>query len=147
MHAVIPALDIYIEGVAATKGSWRSVNTKRGHRLIPDNPDEQAWSQLIAWHARAKLKNAEPTKLRYAVHIVCELPHRAGRKSFNRDADKLARSALDSLSGVLYADDEQVDRLVVDKYRGDVPGMRIRAWEYEPNPTRIFERMQAMGDL
>lgn len=123
------ALDITVPGIAQTKGSWRSVTTKRGPRLIPDNEEEKAWAELIAWHARAQLKNAAPTAKRYAVRIVAELPPRMGRKSYNRDVDKLARSCLDALTGILWIDDEQVDRLEISKCRGVEPGMHIVATE------------------
>jgi Holliday junction resolvase RusA-like endonuclease len=126
-------LDIYVRGIAQTKGSWKSINTRRGPRLIPDNPDEEAWATQIAWQAKLALKHKHgPDKRRYTVTILVELPPRAGRKSYNRDVDKLARSCLDALTGVIYADDEQVDRLVIEKCRGGVPGMRLIVSECDP---------------
>jgi Holliday junction resolvase RusA-like endonuclease len=41
------------------------------------------------------------------------------------DVDKLARSVLDSLTGVLFHDDAQVVHLVVSKDYGDAPGVRV----------------------
>lgn len=127
-------LDIVVEGIPQTKGSWRSVNTKRGHRLIPDNPDEAAWAQLIAWTAKAKLKNtiALDKTRRYSVNIDVVLPPRIGRKSYNRDADKVARSVLDALTKIVWFDDEQVDCLHVYKQRGDSPGAHIIVWDITP---------------
>lgn len=110
-----------VDGIPMTKGSWRIMRGK----LIPDNEGEPEWAAVLGWAARAKLKNAEPVKARYAVKALFTMPHAQGRQQYRRDLDKLARSALDALEGIVWTNDEQVDSLHLDKRRGDHPGAHI----------------------
>lgn len=115
------ALDIFVPGIPMTKGSWKVFRRK----LIPDNPGEPEWAATVGWVARAKLRNAEPVKARYAVRIEFTLPPAQGRKLYRRDLDKLARSVFDALEGIVWTNDEQVEWLQCGKCRGDTPGARI----------------------
>lgn len=45
------------------------------------------------------------------------------------DADNIAKSICDALNGVVYADDKQVIRLVVDKWYSDRPRAEVRISE------------------
>ncbi len=118
-------LHISVPGIPATKGSWKSIRVNGKPRLIPDNPDEEGWALAVAWAARAKLRGAPPTSKRCAVRCEFTMPPRAGRKSYNRDADKLVRSVLDAMTKIVYIDDEQVDEIWASKRRGDTPGATI----------------------
>lgn len=44
------------------------------------------------------------------------------------DADKIARAALDAMTGVVFRDDSQVARLVVEKRYHSTPGVFVRVW-------------------
>ncbi len=106
-------LRLWVDGVAETKGSW--VFLGRG-RCKSDNPRERAWSTAVGWAAKIQMRGAPPRRERVGVTILFRLPPRPdGTKRNQRDIDKLARSVLDALSGIAYADDEQVDQLIVDK--------------------------------
>lgn len=126
-------LTLYVSGVPMTKGSWRSITDRRTGkpRLIPDNPDEEAWALAISWAAKAKLRGRAPSKARIRIGCVFMMPPRAGRKSYNRDVDKLLRSVLDAMTKVVYVDDEQVDDVRAIKLRGDNPGVAITVEEIE----------------
>lgn len=107
-----------VAGLPETKGSWVSVGRGKMRR---DNPRERAWSDAVAWSAKlaltrlaARASVPRPTS-RFAVTIVCYLPPAVGQKN-KRDVDKLARSVLDALTGIVYGDDEQVDSLAVRKF-------------------------------
>lgn len=122
-------LEFSVRGMPQTKGSWRVFMRKGRPVLVPDNDAEPAWAQLVGWAARAKLRNIiEPDKLaRYRVTMLFALPVPAGRgRKGRRDGDKLARSILDALTGIVWADDEQVDTFTVDKIIGEAePGVMI----------------------
>jgi Holliday junction resolvase RusA-like endonuclease len=121
---VIDRLAFRVDGVPATKGSWRIV---RGRTLIPDNPGEPAWAQTVAWTARATLRNRlEPDARRYRVRVLFTLPPVTGRGRKNRrDLDKLLRSLLDALTGIVWLDDEQVCKADAEKIVSDRPGADI----------------------
>lgn len=114
-----------VDGIPATKGSWRIVH---GRKLIPDNPGEPEWAQLVAWTARATLRNRiEPDARRYRVRVVFTLPAPSGRgaRKNRRDVDKLVRSLLDALTSLVWRDDEQVDEVHATKCIGERPGADI----------------------
>jgi crossover junction endodeoxyribonuclease RusA len=114
-------LEFDVRGIIPeTKGSWRSVG--RG-RLIPDNPKSASWENAIAWMARQAISrkaargvsfSVEPERVGVVLLFVLPPPPSKAKK-YRRDIDKLARAALDALTGIVYADDEQVDELEVSK--------------------------------
>lgn len=115
---MITRLAFRVDGFPQTKGSWRPAGRKRtgGIRLVPDNPEETAWADSVAWAARAVLRGHQADARRYAVALDFTLippPNRT--RKHRRDIDKLARSCLDALTGIVYLDDEQVDKLEVTK--------------------------------
>lgn len=122
-------IDFHVWGKPETKGSWRAF-IKRGRVvLVPDNDAEPVWAQIVAWAARAHLRNViEPDKAtRYVVSLDFVLvPPPNKRRTNRRDLDKLARSILDALTGIVWADDEQVERLELDKTIGPTPGVHVR---------------------
>lgn len=108
-----------VDGMPVTKGSWKPGHG-RGGRIVmrPDNADEPAWANAVAWAARiAGRGEHKPSKTsRFSVHLEFTLePPPSARRTNRRDIDKLARSVLDALTGIVWADDEQVDHLVIDK--------------------------------
>ncbi len=117
-------LEIQIDGVPQTKGSWR-VGMRHGKPfLYADNDAEPAWAHMVAWTVRARLRGHAADDRRYAVRLAFTLPQNRGRKN-QRDLDKLARSILDALSSIVWIDDEQVEDLNLSKRVGDTPGVVI----------------------
>lgn len=136
-----------VDGMPETKGSWRPAGRKRtgGIRLVPDNPAEAAWAEQVAWAARAAIGGPPvPDRQRYQVALdFTLLPPcgRGGRKN-QRDIDKLARSCLDALNGIVWLDDAQVKRLLLDDgvtgedERG-LPGLEAVIAPWVPGLTRV----------
>ncbi len=134
-------ISFFVAGLAQTKGSWRCVG--RG-RFIPDNPDEVAWSHLVAWEAKQAMSvyfaktayaQRQPFECQVMVSLAFILPRPIGRK-YKRDIDKLARSCLDSMTGICYKDDELVSRLEADKMiaeRGHGVRVHIEPWKPRTN--------------
>jgi hypothetical protein len=122
-----------------TKGSWKVATRNRRTVLIPDNPGEPAWAELVAWQAksaivaerhfqdldRALLDALGQRSARWSATLAFTLDPPKGRAG-RRDVDKLARSVLDALTGIVWADDEQVDRLDVRKLIVGQPDARER---------------------
>ena len=106
-----------------------------------------AWRHAIAARARDVMIGA-PQRGPVAVHLWFRFPRPAshylpanGRRpapelrvdapefvGTKPDADKVARAALDALTGVVWIDDSQVVRLVVEKRYADTPGVGVRVW-------------------
>lgn len=122
-------LDFVVEGMPETKGSWRVMMRHGRPVLVPDNEAEPSWAQLVGWAARAKLRNAidgKPDAARYVVRLDFTLAAPPNKRRTNRrDLDKLARSVLDALTGIVWLDDEQVEDLYLRKRVGDSPGVVI----------------------
>lgn len=113
-------LTLWARGMPQTKGSWRVVMSHGKPRLIPDNDAEPSWAAIVAWAAKAALRNpSSPALGRFIVSIGFTLAPVGGRGRKNRrDLDKLARSILDALTGIVWADDEQVEELHLAKAVG-----------------------------
>lgn len=122
---VKPYVTVGIDGLPETKGSWVAVGRGRMRR---DNPREKAWADAVGWAAKVAMRGKLPLVGGVLVVIDFVLPAPVGRKN-QRDVDKLARSCLDSLSGIVYVDDEQVRQLVVVKgVTGEVPGALVSVY-------------------
>lgn len=111
-------IEMLVPGVAATKGSW--VVMPNGH-LRADNKKEKAWAAAVGWEAKAAMLSAgvrAPFAVPVRVEIEVSFPRPRTTKFAvppRRDVDKLARSILDALTGVVYEDDGQVSELRVSK--------------------------------
>lgn len=106
----------WVSGMPETKGSWVPIG---GGRVRADNPREHAWAEAVGWAAKAAMLTArhpQPDSRRYAVALDFTLAAPPDRTRKNRrDADKLARSCLDAMTGIVWIDDEQVDDLRATK--------------------------------
>lgn len=133
-------LELWISGEPQAQGSKRIF----GGRLVESNDRTlRPWRATIAGEARARLGREEPIRdaaLRVTLGFMFQRPkshYGTGRnagelkrnapayKSTKPDVDKLARAALDALTGIAYADDAQVATLVVWKDWGP-PGVWVR---------------------
>jgi Holliday junction resolvase RusA-like endonuclease len=129
-------IEFIVEGLPQSKGSWRAIPGMG--RLIPDNPKEGAWAALVGWHAKMAMMRTPtraPTMITgfAAVALEFTLPPKKGRKN-QRDIDKLVRSVLDALTGIVYVDDEQVVRLEASKITAERGhGVRVRVNPWEPS--------------
>jgi Holliday junction resolvase RusA-like endonuclease len=101
-----------VSGVPETKGSWRAIG--RG-RVKADNPREKAWANAVGWAAKLAMRSKRPTEFRVRVDLMFNLPPPKGRKN-QRDVDKLIRSCLDSITGIVIVDDELVDEIHAIKH-------------------------------
>lgn len=130
MSAELTSLSFTCDGMPQTKGSWRPVHRRGRVRLIPDNDLETEWAAQVGWAARAAMKGAKfPAGARFEVKLQFYLPAPPNKRRTNRrDLDKLIRSCLDALTSICWADDEQVDKLDVEKFvakANEPPGVDV----------------------
>ena len=138
-------LKFSVPGIPETKGSWKAIG---GGRLKRDTPREKAWATAVAWAAKAASFAAlggrapsGPSSRRMRAVIDCYLPTPKGNKH-KRDLDKLARSILDALTGLLYKDDEQVDELHIRKLvRDNSPGADVTIEELVGEPANAAQSL------
>lgn len=116
-----PYLDLFVLGKAEPKGSYRPVPTAQGARVISSNKHEAAWSRAVRRAAKDAMGRTEIEPGPVIVRLAFTLS-RANRRDRqgpepigSPDLDKLARSVLDALAGVAYADDGQVVELACSK--------------------------------
>lgn len=140
-HGLDPVLRIRVDGMPQTKGSWRPVHRRGCVKLLPDNDLETEWAARIGWAAKTapEMRGKKPDGgRRFEIRLDFTLDPPRGKKN-RRDLDKLVRSCLDALSGLVYADDEQVDSIVCSKRvadPGEKPGVEVWAFTYDFSPAR-----------
>lgn len=127
---LVSSLSFVVDGMPQTKGSWRPVHRRGRVKLIPDNDLEPGWASAVAWSAKVAMMGGKfPSGARFEVKLEFYLtPPPNKRRTNRRDLDKLVRSVLDALTSLVWADDEQVDKLVVQKFvtSGDeTPGVDV----------------------
>jgi crossover junction endodeoxyribonuclease RusA len=119
-------LDVFVPGHARTKGSWRPVVRGRKVAFLPQT-DEKPWALAVAWAARAARPRliAKPKACAVELRFAFRRPKKPANEFPLGDADKLARSVLDALTGICWDDDAQVSDLYVTKCYGDDEGVRV----------------------
>ena len=133
-------------GIPQPQGSARMVPIsppcrvchRRDQRITSDNPKMKPWRQLIRKALDAE--EMKPIDGPVRVSLAFMLPRPKGHHGAKGlvpsapayptprpDIDKLARAALDALTGPAFADDSQVVELIVHKhYATETPGVDIR---------------------
>ena len=105
-----------VSGAPKPKGSMRAFVPKGWNRpvLTTSNAGLKAWEQTIRSVAQAHVSayTTDPVRvrLRFALPRPKSLSRRASCQPHTKrpDVDKLARAALDALTGVVFKDDSQV---------------------------------------
>jgi Holliday junction resolvase RusA-like endonuclease len=125
-------VSFFVPGVPETKGSWISLGKGR---VKADNPREKGWANAVGWMAKAAmaLHQRQVTDQPVEVILHFRLPGRPNKTRKNqRDLDKLVRSVLDAITGIVIVDDEQVCDLTTSKRvrsSSNHHGVEIQVWE------------------
>lgn len=122
-----------VHGIPAPKGSMRAF-MPRGARypiVTHDNTRTKPWQELVSYCANTHALSSCPWDGPVFLNLVFWLAKpKSLPKSFlwaikKPDSDKLIRTVMDSLKGIIYLDDAQVVGKQVWKYYGDKPGVDI----------------------
>ena len=104
-------VEFRVDGPPAPKGSARAVKSKStGKAVLLMGSDAKSgrrlksWATAVAWAARAAWRG-EPARGAVHLTIFFWMP---GKSTRPPDLDKLQRTILDALTGIVYVDDAQV---------------------------------------
>lgn len=137
-------------GTPVTQGSKRAfVNQHTGRAVIVESAKgHKSWREAVRSEAQDQAERVLPNGpmsgpvkvyLTFGLQRPASAPKRKrtwpiGARS--GDVDKLARSILDALTGVLFADDSQVLKLTVEKDYG-TPGVEVRVYDARPLSEQV----------
>jgi crossover junction endodeoxyribonuclease RusA len=140
LRGKVSELAFIVHGEPIPQGSTKAFIPKGWSRpvITADNKKTKPWRQQIAGCALAEMEKAGFSKIGRSVGVrVVAIFQFARPKSVKRltkttkpDVDKLARAALDALTGVVFEDDAQVVELAVRKSFG-APCMKVKVLEAE----------------
>lgn len=107
------------------RGRVQAANVKDSLHLRVDAVTTQSrrFKSLIGDFFRTEFKRVRPKWGPYEVTILIE--HTAN--SPRHDVDNVAKAVLDALTGVVFHDDSQVERLLVEKTEGERARVKVRA--------------------
>lgn len=127
------SVSITIPGEPCAQGRPRAFRAKSGAIRTYDPEKSRSWKGAAQLHYIHALRSAgleapgfgdQPVELRITAVFTCPKSHhrkmpiprraRTGRP----DPDNLAKAVMDAANGILFADDAQVVRLVVEKWTG-----------------------------
>jgi len=143
MHSTMPDISFFVPGIPRPKGSWRPItNRHTGRVFLKASETDREWQNLVASESRrAVMQSAKglsnlPTTASFDLEIIFVFPRplchfgtgknakvmkstAPARHTKAPDVDKLSRSILDALTGIVYADDSQVVSIKAEKtYEG-----------------------------
>jgi crossover junction endodeoxyribonuclease RusA len=154
-------IEFFVRGDPQPKGSFRVVTrTRRGRRLhvprvLKDSARTYTWERTLAECARVAMHGGPPLVGPVRVDLVFYLRRpgshltrqgalRVGSPELPQvkpDIDKLARSACDALSGIVFVDDKAiVSATLVKVYAraADPPGVRVRVQPVTSLPAMLW---------
>lgn len=132
------AITFSVHGPASTKGSTKIVPHPRTGRpvTVADAKSLPAWSQAVAWSAKASGIKVVAKPRAIAVHVWLLFARPASVRAAERpcmtvkpDVDKCLRATLDALTGIAYEDDSQVVDTHVRKRYAACTETYIQIWE------------------
>ena len=125
-------LSWFVPGPVVPKARARTVVLPNGKRSSYTPARTRAYEELIGQHYRAAYPGRKmiPAGIPLSVEVVAWLKPQKGRAwpTGRPDGDNLCKAACDAATGLVFADDAQVVRMVVEKRYSGAPtgqGMEI----------------------
>lgn len=141
-QAQFDCIAFFAPGKPETKGSTKAFVVAGRARITNANPRAKSWAAVVSHAAQLAMAGQEPTRAPVRLDLVFFMPRPAshygtGKKAATLkpgapevcpkrpDLDKLARCALDALTGIVYADDCQVVEISTRKVYGERVGADV----------------------
>lgn len=121
-------IDLWVPGEPVPKGRPR-FDTRSGRTYTPERTARA--EDALGWLMKISRKASEPCEGPVRLEVFFVL----GGKRKPTDADNLAKLVMDSGNKIIWVDDSQIVRLVVDVVSAGLgtiypkPGTKIAAWE------------------
>lgn len=125
---------VSVRGKPEPGGSKRAVTIpgRSFSQIVDANPKAEGWKKTVAKTARYTLIGKPPLTGPLGVRMVftVERPKSVRRRfpTVKPDVLKLARSTEDALTGIVWVDDAQIVREIIEKRYGPEPGCEVTAW-------------------
>lgn len=146
-----------VYGVPIPQGSTKAFIPKGWTRAIitSDNKKTKPWRQEVAGAAVNAMVGLSPAGRAIPISVRCcfyfDKPKSTKKtvtaKTTKPDADKLARSILDALTGITFEDDSQVTELYVMKRFGSPARAEITVCEVTIPPSRPLSQEKRLEPL
>ena len=128
-----------VRGLPQPKGSSRAFVVKGRAVVTSDNPKAREWAKTVRFCLQDWTRGLLPAAVPVKLTLDFALPRPASVSARRRpaptvkpDVDKLARTVLDALTGIVVADDAQIVELAVVKRYGQEPGLQgLIEWEVD----------------
>lgn len=140
-------ITITVEGIPAPQGSKTAY--KRGGRIVLVETSKKLapWRNTVANTTATQMKQQHATTIPTGVPVKLDLlftltPPKSARKNTRDyvvrrpDLDKLIRAVNDALTGIAYADDNQVAVIHTSKRYGPTPGVHITITPLNQEPQQ-----------
>lgn len=133
MELIAEAVRFFVPGVPIPKGSAKAFVVGKRAVVTHDNAKTKPWQRSIAAEARGVAPGLLDGAVRVELWFSMPRPKshgKPGRKSWaaehvtRPDLDKLVRTVLDALTGIVWADDSQVVEVAARKCYADDSGER-----------------------
>lgn len=139
-------ISFFCPGIPVPKGSAKAFVVKGRAVVTQTNRDkEKNWSASVAYTAMQQIKFSKPVPDAISVALTFHMPRPKGHYGTGKnyatvkesapsyhtgrpDLDKLVRSFLDSLTGVVWNDDSQVAEIKATKKYEDTKGPGVTVW-------------------
>lgn len=119
-------MKITLLGEPISTGSLYRSHCKFGHPVVYMTAKGKQLKQDYQWQAKSQYKKPVTTE---PVELTVELFFKTKRKS---DVDNFSKILLDSLSGIVYEDDVQIQKLATTKnYDKENPRIEVTIKNYE----------------
>lgn len=135
---------VVVPGEPVAQGRPRAFRTPKGFIRTYDPEKSRSWKGVAQVHYEAALKTqglampafpaGQPLELRVVAVFTCpksqhrQVPVPRRPKAGRPDPDNIAKAVMDAGNGILFADDSQVARLVVEKFvgaQGEAPRVEL----------------------